>query len=181
MRQRDREFLLCALRWTSNRLHRLERTQALPFPVDQVFDFFADASNLEAITPPWLRFRILTQQPIAMGKGTLIDYRLSLHGLPLRWRTEIVVWEPGRRFVDRQLAGPYRFWEHTHTFEQHEDGTLMRDVVVYRLPLGRLGALANRVVVESDLQRIFDHRGEAIGRQLDQAAPSLGKAYPRAR
>ena len=173
MRQRDGDLLCTALRSTSNALHRLERSQVLPLPVNQVFDFFADAANLEAITPPWLRFRILTRQPIAMGEGTLIDYRLSLHGLPLRWRTEIVVWEPGRRFVDRQLTGPYRFWEHTHTFEQHEDGTLMRDTVLYRLPLGRLGTLANRAIVESDLRRIFDHRRDAIGRQLDHPAPSL--------
>ena len=153
-------------------LHRLECSQLLPLPVDEAFNFFADAHNLERITPPWLHFRIVTPPPVTMGQGTLIDYKLRLRGLPLRWQSEIVEWRPGRGFVDRQIRGPYSHWEHTHTFEQQENGTLMRDLVLYRLPLGPLGALANRAVVKSDLRRIFDYRQDAIVRQLNRNAPS---------
>ena len=109
---------------------------------DGAFAFFADAFNLEAITPPWLRFRILTPRPIAMGEGALIDYRLSLHGVPCHWHTRIDLRVPGRRFVDRQVSGPFSRWEHTHTFEARPCGTLIRDLVVYRMPLGPLGGIA---------------------------------------
>jgi len=153
-------------RWT----YHLERSQLLPLPIDEAFAFFADAGNLEALTPPTLRFRMLTPAPIAMQAGALIDYRLKVHGMPVRWRTEIVAWEPGRRFVDRQLRGPYALWEHTHSFEPVDGGTLMRDVVVYRLPLGPFGALANRLLVAADLRRIFDFRRDAFARLL---APRL--------
>ena len=93
------------------RLHEIDRTQVVPLPVDEAFAFFADAFNLEAITPPWLRFRILTPRPIAMGEGALIDYRLQLHHAPCRWHTRIDTWVPGRRFVDRQLSGPFSRWD----------------------------------------------------------------------
>ena len=95
---------------TPMRVHVLERSQRLPGSPDEVFGFFADAHNLEAITPPFLGFRVVTPRPIAMQKGTLIEYRLRLHGLPLRWLTRIDEWEPGARFVDRQQKGPYRLW-----------------------------------------------------------------------
>jgi ligand-binding SRPBCC domain-containing protein len=147
-------------------VHVLERSQRLPGPADEVFGFFAEAYNLEAITPPFLGFQVVTPRPIAIGEGTLIDYRLRLHGVRLRWRTRIEVWEPGRRFVDRQLSGPYRLWHHTHLFEPDGDGTVMRDVVRYALPLGPLGELARLAFVSRDLDRIFDFRAAEIARRF---------------
>jgi ligand-binding SRPBCC domain-containing protein len=147
-------------------VHTLEREQVLPLPPAEAFEFFADAFNLEAITPPWLHFAVDTPGPIEMRPGTLIRYRLRLHGLPLRWLTRIEAWEPGRRFEDVQVRGPYRLWHHTHTFSEHERGTLMRDRVRYALPLGPLGEVAHAVLVRRDLQRIFDYRATAVARRL---------------
>ena len=146
--------------------HRIERSQLVPLSAAAAFAFFADAYNLEALTPPWLRFRILTPGPIPMEKGATIDYVLTTHRLPVRWRTEIVEWIPGRRFVDRQVDGPFRLWEHTPTSEERHDGTLIRDTVLYRMPYGALGAIAHRVVVARDLGRIFDYRRDAVDRLL---------------
>ena len=144
-------------------IHVLERRQELPGPPAEVFEFFGDALNLESLTPPWLGFRVTTPSPISMGPGTLIEYRLRLHGLRLRWRTRIEVWEPGRKFVDAQISGPYRLWHHTHDFEPAGEGTLMTDTVRYALPLGPLGELAHAAFVRRDLERIFDFRREAVG------------------
>ena len=145
---------------------RIERAQLVPLPFEDAFAFFADAYNLEALTPPWLRFRILTPWPITMRKGTTIEYVLTTRRLPVRWRTEIVEWEPGVRFVDRQVNGPFRLWEHTHAFEERPDGTLIRDTVLYRMPYGPLGAIAHRILVSRDLERIFDYRRDAVERLL---------------
>jgi ligand-binding SRPBCC domain-containing protein len=153
------------------RVHVVERSQRLGLPVEAVFPFFADAGNLEAITPPWVRFRVVTPGRIDMAPGTLIEYRLRLHGVPLRWVTRIVEWEPGRRFVDEQIQGPYRLWHHTHLFEPHgADGTVVRDRVRYRLPLGIAGAAAHSLFVRRDLTRIFDFRRAAVERLLAPAA-----------
>jgi ligand-binding SRPBCC domain-containing protein len=149
------------------RVHTLERSQVLPRPPAEAFEFFADALNLEAITPPLLRFRVVTPGPIEMRPGTLIQYRLRLHGLPVDWLTRIDEWEPGVRFVDSQLAGPYRLWHHTHEFEAHEQGTLMRDTVRYALPLWPLGELA-LPLVRRDLRRIFDFRRASVERSLTE-------------
>ncbi len=149
----------------------LEREQWIPRPIGVVFAFFADATNLEAITPPWLGFRILTPRPIALHAGALIDYRLGWRWLPLRWRTRIEEWEPPHRFVDVQLRGPYALWHHTHSFEPHEGGTWMRDRVRYALPLGPLGRLANRFRVRKDLEAIFAYRAEKIA-ELFPAPPA---------
>jgi ligand-binding SRPBCC domain-containing protein len=144
-------------------IHVLEREQSLPRPPHAIFPFFGDATNLEAITPPWLGFRVVTPEPIEMAPGALIEYRLRLHGVPIRWRTTIAVWDPPRRFVDVQLSGPYRMWHHTHDFEPAPDGgTLMRDTVRYALPLGPLGELAHHLLVKRDLERIFDFRRSAV-------------------
>jgi ligand-binding SRPBCC domain-containing protein len=147
--------------------HTLRREQRLPGPPEEVFGFFADAGNLEAITPPWLGFTIVTPRPIDMHVGTIIEYRLRLHGLRLRWLTQIEAWEPGVRFVDRQLRGPYALWHHTHEFQRLPDGnTLMTDTVRYALPFGPAGALAHRLLVARDLARIFDFRSQEVGRRL---------------
>ena len=151
------------------RAHLLTREQVLPGRPQDVFPFFASARNLEAITPPWLGFHVVTPEPIAMAAGTEIAYRLRLHGVPVRWLTRIEAWEPPVRFVDVQLRGPYRLWHHTHEFapDPRDPGrTLMRDTVRYRLPLGPLGALA-RPLVARDLRRIFDHRAERVRALVD--------------
>lgn len=127
----------------------------LPRRCDQVFTFFADAFNLETITPPWLKFEVLTPRPIQMRAGLHIDYRLRLHGLPLRWQSEITVWDPPRRFVDEQRRGPYRAWIHEHRFEERDGGTLARDLVRYDV-FG--GWLVNQLLVRRDVERIFRFR-----------------------
>jgi ligand-binding SRPBCC domain-containing protein len=143
-------------------VHVLELDQVLPGERDEVFSFYADAFNLEAITPPWLGFRVVTPGPIEMQPGAMIEYRLKLHGIPVRWLTEIEIWEPGRRFVDAQVRGPYRLWRHTHSFEDDPGGTRVRDSVSYEIPLGPLGELADRLMVRRDLARIFDYRRRAV-------------------
>jgi ligand-binding SRPBCC domain-containing protein len=140
----------------------LHREQTIPRPIDTVFAFFADAKNLEAITPPWLAFRILTPDPVSMGEGTHIAYRLRWHGIPLPWLTEIRRWNPPVEFIDEQLQGPYQFWQHTHRFESVPGGTRMRDVVQYALPFGLLGRVAHASWVRRDLQTIFDYRERRV-------------------
>jgi ligand-binding SRPBCC domain-containing protein len=133
----------------------LETEIWLPQCPETVFPFFGEALNLEAITPPSLHFQVLKPQPIQMRAGALIDYRLRLRGVPLRWRTEIAAWDPPHRFVDRQLSGPYRRWVHEHTFQPQGEGTLVRDRVEYA-PRG--GGLLHRWFVRPELQRIFAFR-----------------------
>lgn len=134
--------------------HRLAWEILVPRPLEEVFAFFADAHNLEELTPPWLRFRIETPPPIAMEQGAVIDYRLRLHGVRVRWTSVIDAWEPPVRFVDRQRRGPYRLWVHEHTFAADGDGTLVRDRVDWAT---RGGPLVARVVAR-DLRRIFAYR-----------------------
>jgi hypothetical protein len=143
-------------------IYQLERSQWIPRPRPEVFAFFADAANLERLTPAFLRFQIETPLPIEMRAGALIDYRLSLMGLPVHWRTRIGSWEPPHRFSDDQERGPYALWHHVHEFEAVDDGTRMRDRVDYRLPFGPLGALAHALSVRRTLERIFDYRRQVI-------------------
>lgn len=137
----------------------LEANAFLPHPLETVFPFFADAGNLEIITPPWLRFRILTPLPIDMRAGARIMYRLRLHGIRLRWQTEITAWEPPHRFVDEQRRGPYRTWIHEHTFAPREGGTEMRDYVRYAVPGGRW---VNALFVRREVRRIFEYRAQKM-------------------
>lgn len=132
----------------------------------RAFDFYGDALNLEPLTPPWLHFEVTSPMPIEMGAGTLLDYRLRLHGVPIRWRTRIDVWEPPHRFVDSQVRGPYALWEHTHTFEPEGEDTVIRDRVRYAIPYGPLGSLADALFVRRDLARIFDYRQRAVAERL---------------
>ena len=150
------------------KVHVLEREQLLAHPIERVFPFFAEARNLERITPPLLGFQVVGDAPIEMRAGAIIQYRLKLHGLPVDWLTRIDEWEPGVRFVDQQLAGPYRLWHHTHTFEDRGGSTLMRDTVRYALPLWPLGELA-MPLVRRDLKQIFDFRRDGVDALLARA------------
>ena len=136
----------------------IERQQWVPAPLPQTFEFFSNAENLGLLTPPWLGFRIVTPKPISMATGTLIDYRIKLFGLPMRWRTGITDWTPGVRFSDVQLRGPYQKWEHTHSFTAMGGGTLITDRVEYHLRFGVLGRLVHSVFVRTTLARVFDYR-----------------------
>lgn len=141
------------------RIHEFQSELLLPLPPEQLFEFFADAANLEALTPPWVHFHIVTPVPITMRAGVLIDYRVRIHGIPLRWRTRINAWGPPHRFVDEQIHGPYRQWIHEHTFEARDGGTLARDVVRYAVPLD---FITHRWLVRPDVERIFNYRTEIL-------------------
>lgn len=150
--------------------HILRCSLALPLPRERVFTFFADAANLELITPPELNFRILTPSPIAMGVGTLIDYRLRLFGIPFSWRTAITAWSTPDSFVDEQLQGPYRQWIHRHTFRDGTDGgTIIDDEVRYRLPFAPLGEFVHPLV-RRQLERIFRYRQQKVKELLTAAS-----------
>lgn len=143
-------------------LHRLLREQLLPARVEEVAPFFEAPHNLALITPPWMAFRIATPEPVTMREGARIDYTLRVLRVPLRWRTVISLWEPGRRFVDEQERGPYRRWRHLHEFLPTPEGTLVRDTVEYEVGWGWLGELAQRVYVARALAAIFDYRGRVV-------------------
>ncbi len=170
------------------RTHTLEMSIDLPRPIGEVFEFFADAGNLQEITPGWLDFAILTPRPIVMGVGTLIDYRLRIRGVPVRWRTRIAAWEPvgsfapdRARFVDEQVRGPYRVWRHTHTFEalaasrsMPEGGTRCGDRVEFRSPGWVLEPLVHRALVRRDVERIFAYRARRLGELFARATSADG-------
>ena len=149
------------------RAHLLERSQRVEVPPEQAFALYADAANLEPLTPPWVHFQLLTPLPIAFGAGTLLDYRLRLHGVPFRWQTRIEVWEPPRYFRDSEARGPFSVWDHEHFFEPDGEGaTVIRDRLRYAVPLGPLGELAHRLFVRRDLERIFEFRRAGIAARL---------------
>lgn len=141
--------------------------QWVPHDPHKVFPFFADEKNLESLTPPFLNFRVLKKSSETIKEGTLIDYRLHLHGLPLRWQSKIEEWQPDKKFVDLQLKGPYQKWHHTHEFVAFGGGTLLRDRVLFRLPLGFLGSLIVGSKVQKDVLRIFAYRRSRMGELLD--------------
>ena len=145
-------------------IRKLSNELRVPEGLDAVFQFFADPFNLEALTPPWLRFKILTPTPIDMRAGAVIDYRLSIHGVPVRWSSKITVWDPPHRFVDEQIRGPYRYWSHEHQFEENDAGTLIRDRVHY-IVRGRIFEPAlHRLFVRPDIERIFRYRTSRLER-----------------
>ncbi len=139
--------------------YRLTAKMFVDLPLEEVFSFFSDANELERITPPWLNFEVLTPPPIEMKAGLLLDYRLQLHRIPIKWRTEICVYEPPFRFVDQQLKGPYKLWYHEHRFEEIDGKTLVHDDVHY-IPRG--GKLIHRWMVKPDLEKIFRFRHDRL-------------------
>lgn len=139
-----------------------EAAKWIPFRKDQVFPFFCEAKNLEVITPPWLNFRIQKLSTKDIEEGTLIDYKLKIKGVPVKWRTRISSWQPMESFVDEQLIGPYKLWHHTHRFITIDHGTLMTDRVVYQMPFGVLGDFVRMVVVHKDVKTIFGYRSKVM-------------------
>jgi len=160
------EVLRAADRRPPRGIQTLHSETVLPVPLDRAFQFFSDAANLERLTPPWINFRILSPLPIAMHEGATIDYRIVLYGLPVPWRTRIDAWEPGVRFVDRQIAGPYRWWHHEHRFEATPEGTRVIDHVEY---VPRVAPLSSWLVTR-DVTRIFAYRRDVLASLL--AAPA---------
>lgn len=163
---------------THGRIWRLEAVQELDYSPGEVFPFFADAHNLESITPSLLKFEVLTPKPIEMQSGLILDYRLRVRGVPIRWRTEILDWDPPRGFVDNQIRGPYALWHHTHTFEPIDGGTRTRctDIVRYRPRGGPLAGLINRFFVERDVLAIFQYRFEKLEKVFPPKTASMPSA-----
>jgi ligand-binding SRPBCC domain-containing protein len=157
--QPERSFIV-------SNLYTLQREQWIPKPLEEVFPFFASTANLSRITPEWLHFEVISQ-PEAIQRGTKIDYRLRVHGLPVRWQSEITVWKPPLLFVDEQRRGPYRTWIHEHRFEPRDGGTLVTDTVRYAV-LG--GALIHHLLVSKDLDRIFNFRQEQLEKIFAEAS-----------
>jgi uncharacterized protein len=148
--------------WMADKTYILSFRQQVSRPLAKVFDFFSRAENLEALTPPWLNFKIRGVNPLPVQRGTLINYSLRVHGIPLRWTSEIVEWDPPHHFVDLQLRGPYKLWRHVHRFESRDGGTLISDTIKLALPLGFVGRLAYKIKVRSDVQEIFAFRKKQI-------------------
>lgn len=144
-------------------IHQFRSEIWLARPIKEVFAFFSDAANLDSITPPWLSFQTVTREPIEMHVGAVIDYRLRVRGFPIRWRSEITVWEPPHRFVDEQVRGPYRLWIHAHRFEPRNGGTLVFDDVQYAVSFDWL---LHKLVVRRDVERIFAYRTDCLLRRF---------------
>jgi ligand-binding SRPBCC domain-containing protein len=151
--------------WQS-KTYRIEQEQSIPQPRTEVFSFFSDAFNLQKLTPSFLNFKIIDPKPVSVKEGTLIDYRIRLFGIPMKWCTRIERFEIDEVFVDTQIRGPYRLWHHTHTFEDQGDGTIMRDIVVYRLPFGILGTIVHALFVRRTLESIFQYRYDALAQLM---------------
>ena len=147
--------------------NQLEFKQFINQPIEDVFNFFSMPENLEIITPPRLRFKILTPTPIIMKKGTVIDYYIKILMIPVRWRTLITVYNPPYKFVDEQIKGPYSLWHHTHTFIEENNGTTIYDKIYYIVPLGIIGKLLNTIWISKDLNSIFSYRKEVIHNLLN--------------
>jgi ligand-binding SRPBCC domain-containing protein len=145
------------------KIHTFTASLTLSLPIERVFEFFADAQNLERLTPPFLKFHIVSPLPIEMKRGVHIRYRLRLHGIPIGWESEITTWEPPHRFVDLQRRGPYRFWRHEHRFTQTAGGTEISDRIDYAV-LG--GSIINSLLVEPDVRNIFAYRTQRLNELL---------------
>ena len=151
--------------------HIIDRSFAIDHDREDIFDFFASAENLERLTPPWLNFKIISSLPIAMKVGTVIEYKIKLHGIPIKWESEITVWDPPHRFCDIQRHGPYRKWVHEHYFEPSDRGTLVRDRVSYEV-IG--GTLINKLFVKRDLDKIFKYRQTILLNIFNDASNNFG-------
>ena len=158
--------------------YRIKTSQWFKQDKQEVFNFFSEAKNLETITPPWLNFKVTRMNSPKIQSGTLLDYKIKLHGIPLGWRTLIESWEPQKSFVDTQLKGPYSVWHHTHTFNKCLEGTMVHDEVIYKLPLGRLGEMVREVWVVNDLNKIFGFRRDTLNKKWGENSKYISTPGP---
>jgi ligand-binding SRPBCC domain-containing protein len=140
-------------------VRKFESQLWLPQPRPEVFAFFSDSRNLDLITPPWLHFRTRMTDPGEMRRGTVMEHRLRIHGLPMRWRSKITEWDPPLRFVDEQIRGPYLLWIHEHRFEERGGGTLVHDHVRYAV---LFDFLLHQWFIRPDIERIFAYREKKL-------------------
>ena len=154
-------FSLPIIERLTGNIYQLTTQSVVNRAIEETFNFFASAENLNKITPPWLHFKIVSDTPIQMGIGTIIEYRLKLRGFPIKWVSEIPIWQPPFRFVDQQKSGPYRYWHHEHLLEKHDkNSTRVKDIVTYKVPLDRF---THVLFVKRDLKKIFEHRHRSLG------------------
>lgn len=154
-------------------MHTLERSQLVPAPRGELFAFFEDPRNLGEITPPEMGFAITKMDELPIRAGFRIKYRIKVFGAPVTWVSKITEYEPGVRFADVQVKGPYAYWRHEHVFEDAQSGTLMRDRVQYRLPFGILGSAVYGLLVARQLRQIFDYRARVIGERFAKASVEM--------
>jgi ligand-binding SRPBCC domain-containing protein len=147
-------------------MYNLKSEQLINLPIEKVFSFFERPENLSLITPNWLKFEILTPEPLTMKSGAIFDYKIKIFIFPSSWKTLITDYNPPYKFVDVQAKGPYKKWIHTHTFEETKEGTIVRDNVDYDIYGGKLGALINEIYIKHSLRSIFNYRVKAIERHL---------------
>jgi len=147
---------------TDHSFHEITTEQWVPQSIKKTFSFFKEAKNLEKLTPDFLKFKILSQSTQEINDETIITYRLSIHGIPFKWKSKISDWNPDSKFSDIQLKGPYRYWHHTHSFEEKNGGTLIKDHVLYKIPFGFLGDLVAASFIKKDLETIFSYRNKRI-------------------
>ena len=131
-------------------------------PIYEVFEFFCKAENLQKLTPPTLNFKILSELPIEMKKGSRINYRIKLYGVPVIWKTEITKWDPPFEFEDTQLKGPYKLWKHRHIFKDLGDKTEMTDIVEYNPKGFPFNTILDKLIVKKEIEKIFNYRTEKI-------------------
>jgi ligand-binding SRPBCC domain-containing protein len=150
------------------RTYQLIREQWVPQTLDQAFAFFSRPENLQEITPGWLDFHIARVEP-QLHTGSLIEYRLRWHGIPMRWTSEIIEWSPPHRFIDNQIRGPYARWHHEHRFTAENGGTRIRDEVQYALPFGIAGQFAHWLRARRDVEAIFEFRQKRLRELLGES------------
>ena len=154
-------FSLPIIERLTGNIYQLTTQSVVNRAIEETFNFFASAENLNKITPLWLHFKIISDTPIQMGIGTIIEYRLKLRGFPIKWVSEIPIWQPTFRFVDQQKSGPYRYWHHEHLLEKHDkNSTRVKDIVTYKVPPDRF---THALFVKRDLKKIFEHRHRSLG------------------
>jgi len=146
-----------------------EWQQFVPRPLDEVWSYFSRPENLDNITPDNMGFEILTDiENVPMYQGMIIQYEVSPIGnIKMNWVTEITHVKESKYFIDEQRFGPYALWHHQHHFEEKDGGTLMTDLLHYKVPYGFIGTIADLLFVDQRIEEIFNYRIKAVEKVFD--------------